>query len=162
MKEAALASSGVRLAVLIISGNPAGRRRLADIAARGFEVVEARHGGEAIAILSTRSFDAVVLDLTLPRLRGTDVLAYYHGRYPERSNVIVSGEPDQLATIESPAVYTTVTKPLDIAAFEAVLGECARQQLPAAAWPWMEHPRILAERRPQAHLPPERWPVELP
>ena len=126
MKEAAAASPGVRLAVLIISGNPVGRRRLAYIGARTFEVVEARHGNEAIVILSTRSFDAVVLDLPLPRLRGVDVLAYYHGRYPGRSNVIVTGDPEQFPIIESAAVYTMVARPLDVDSFAAVLGECAR------------------------------------
>lgn len=157
MNEAALASPRVRLAVLIISGNPAGRRRLASIGARTFEVVEARHGNEAIVILSTRSFDAVVLDLPLPRLRGVDVLAYYQGRYPERSNVIVTADPEQFPAIESAAVYTTVAKPLDTGAFAAVLSECARQQFPPVAWPWMEHPRVLAaERGSQPRQPADR------
>ncbi len=142
MKETALASSRVRRAVLIISGDPAGRRRLADIAARRFVVVEARRGDEAIEILSTRSFDAVVLDLTLPRLRGVDVLAYYHGRYPERSNVIVTGEPEQFATIESEAVYTLVTKPLNVAAFATLLSECARHSGFSVATAALNGPRI--------------------
>lgn len=117
--------------LLVISGNAADRRLIARIAGRKFEVAAARDGGEAIDILSTRSFDAVVLDLTLPRLRGADVLAYYHGRYPDRRNIVVTGQREQLALIESDAVHALIPKPLHALSFIALLRDCACRQLAA-------------------------------
>lgn len=118
-----------RPSLLVISGNAVDRHLISRLVARQFEVAEVRDGDEAIDILSLRSFDVVVLDLTLPRLRGVDVLAYYRGRYPQRRNVVVTGRREQFAPIEShAAVFTLVRKPLDVLAFMALLQECARRQ----------------------------------
>ena len=118
-----------RPSLLVISGSAVDRRSISRLVARQFEVAEACDGDEAIGILSTQSFDVVVLDLTLPRLRGIDVLAYYHGRYPKRRNVVVTGRREQFAPIDSDAaVFTLVRKPLDVLAFMALLRECARRQ----------------------------------
>lgn len=120
-----------RSSLLVISGSETDRRWLVLTAAGAFRVAAARDGDEAIDILSTRSFDVVVLDLTLPRLRGTDVLAYYHGRYPEGRNVVVTGDRAQLDAIDFDAVFAVVPKPFDRSALVAVLRECAREQTAA-------------------------------
>lgn len=118
-----------RPSLLLISGSAVDRRLISRLAARQFEVAEARDGDEAIDILSTQSFEVVVLDLTLPRLRGIDVLAYYHGRYPNRRNVVVTGRREHFAPVEShAAVFTLVRKPLDVLPFMVLLRECARRQ----------------------------------
>ena len=119
------------LRMLVIEEDPEARSLLRAAGRReGFDVVETARGGEAIEILSTQSFDAVVLDLVLPRVRGVDVLAYYHGRYPGRRNVVILSPADMgpLSTIAPPEVFGVATKPLDFAAIRSMLHACARQQ----------------------------------
>jgi DNA-binding NtrC family response regulator len=140
MKRSALADRAATVAhsawgkpaLLVISGCTVDRRRIANLAARNFRVVEARDGACAIEILSTHAFDIVVLDLVLPRLRGIDFLAYYHARYPQRRNVVVIAAAEQLAAIESEAVTSAIEKPVDIAALAPML---RRRSRPGAAYP---------------------------
>lgn len=128
--DPASASIGT-LRMLVIEEDPETRSLLRTAGrTEGFEVVEAARGGEAIEILSTHSFDAVVLDLVLPRVRGEDVLAYYHGRYPGRRNVVILSPAGmgQLMTIAPAEVFGVATKPLDLAIIRTMLRACARQQ----------------------------------
>ena len=61
--------------VLVVDDDPTIRRLLERaITAQGFEVVEAQDGLEASAALQTQEFDLLLLDLTVPRLSGFDLL----------------------------------------------------------------------------------------
>lgn len=119
------------LRMLVIEEDPEARSLLRAAGRReGFDVVETARSGEAIEILSTQAFDVVVLDLVLPRVRGEDVLAYYHGRYPGRRNVVIlsAGSEGQRTTIAPAEVFAVAAKPLDLAAIRTMLRACARQQ----------------------------------
>lgn len=61
--------------MLVVEDEPTLAANLHDyLSARGFEVDLARDGTAAIARLETDPYDAIVLDLGLPRLAGTEVL----------------------------------------------------------------------------------------
>src|SRR5580658_9827046 len=61
--------------VLIVEDEPALLRALRiDLRARGYEVITASAGQEALAEAARRPPDAVLLDLGLPDLDGTDVI----------------------------------------------------------------------------------------
>lgn len=61
--------------VLLVEDDP-DIRRMFDLSLQdaGFEVKQARDGLEAIAMLQLESFDAIVLDLSMPRVDGMSAL----------------------------------------------------------------------------------------
>ncbi len=64
------------------------------LAARGFTVVgEAAHGGEALTRLETTPCDVLVLDLSLPRINGLEVIRRVRERWPEVAIVVHSMYP---------------------------------------------------------------------
>jgi len=70
--------------VLIADGDPSIRHLLAMIVRRlPRRPVDAGDGRSALALLQTHSFDAVILELILPEIAGTDVLAYLEREQPE-------------------------------------------------------------------------------
>lgn len=46
---------------------------------KGCEVVEAAHGGEAVAKLSSRPFDLVIADLKMPEMDGLELVNHIRG-----------------------------------------------------------------------------------
>ena len=61
--------------VLLIEDDPIERQRVGSfIEAAGYDVTRAASGEEGLALLRTRSFAAVVLDLIMPEMTGLDVL----------------------------------------------------------------------------------------
>lgn len=62
-------------ALLVVDGCEASREDLArDLAGRGFEVVQAVDGAQALAAIAERSFDLVLVDSALPDISGLEVL----------------------------------------------------------------------------------------
>jgi DNA-binding NtrC family response regulator len=62
--------------------------RLAD---RGFDVVQAANGEEAIERLAEFAFDVVITDLRLPGIDGSKVLEAAIARYPDIIGIVVTG-----------------------------------------------------------------------
>ena len=61
--------------VLLIEDDPIERQRIGSfIEAAGYEVTRAASGEEGLALLRSRPFAAVVLDLVMPEMSGLDVL----------------------------------------------------------------------------------------
>lgn len=82
--------------VLVVDGDAAIRSLLeAVVRLLPSRAVAAGDGRSAIALLETRSFDALVLDLILPELSGEEVLKFVASRVPEllRRTVIVTTMP---------------------------------------------------------------------
>jgi CheY-like chemotaxis protein len=52
-----------------------------DFEERGYEVLEARDGVEALAVIDRHSPDAVILDINMPGLDGLATLTRIHERY---------------------------------------------------------------------------------
>lgn len=59
--------------------------------ARGFQVAPAGSAREAIALLEERPPDAVVADLSLPDMSGTEVMAALRSAAPEARLVVLTG-----------------------------------------------------------------------
>ncbi len=81
-----------------------------------FHVECASDGFEAIEKLSRKDYDVIILDMTMPRLNGADVLRHLeHGNAPIERNVILmtaNVPPPELAS--APPVAGVLTKPFDI------------------------------------------------
>lgn len=127
-------SSGGTLAhgrVLVADDDAANRRALSQVLqSQGHEVVTASDGVEALEQLASARFDAVVVDLQMPRLGGRGVYEEVQRREPElaRRFVFVTGDDVRAASHEflQNVPQPTVRKPYEIAdllaAVDAVAG----------------------------------------
>ncbi|NHZ34457.1 putative bifunctional diguanylate cyclase/phosphodiesterase [Massilia rubra] len=59
---------------------------------RGFELVTARSGAEALAQLSARRFDLVLLDLRLPDMSGHEIMDFINEREIDADVIVMSGD----------------------------------------------------------------------
>jgi two-component system KDP operon response regulator KdpE len=99
--------------VLVVEDEPGLRRALAiNLRARQYEVAVAADGASALAAASRQPPDVVVLDLGLPDMDGTEVIAGLRGW--SRAPIIVlsarAGEPDKVVSLDAGA-DDYVTKP---------------------------------------------------
>jgi DNA-binding response OmpR family regulator len=103
--------------VLLVEDDLALRTGLGDtLAQEGHEVTTATDGARARALLESRRFDLVVLDLMLPRLNGLDVLRELRRRDGETPVLILTakdGEADKVLGLELGA-DDYVTKPFGL------------------------------------------------
>lgn len=64
----------------------------------GFEVVEAADGEQAIAAMregdNALMVDAILCDIRMPNIDGTDVIPYLRAQYPSIPVVVLTGYPD--------------------------------------------------------------------
>src|SRR5215210_663351 len=103
-----------RGSVLVVDDDVAIRTLLTRILVRGgFAVTQAVDGQVAIEKLGGEHFDAVVLDLMMPRANGFEVIAYIKEHFPSRQCVIVvSAAAERLVnTVEDSVVRATLRKP---------------------------------------------------
>jgi CheY-like chemotaxis protein len=93
----------------------------------GYAVETAANGRDAIAKLTEKHFDAVVLDLMMPQIDGFSVLEFLQRRRPEMlgCTIILSGLPERyrqgLAQYDLPAI---LEKPVDASRLREVLEQC--------------------------------------
>lgn len=110
--------------ILVVDDDDSIRRLVATILRRsGFIVDTARDGFEAIEYLGLADYDAILLDLMMPRIDGFGVIGYLREHDIERLQqtiVMTAYAPDN---IHSEAVWTILTKPFDI---EVLLRETIR------------------------------------
>ncbi|NHZ83938.1 EAL domain-containing protein [Massilia sp. CCM 8695] len=59
---------------------------------RGFELVTAKSGAEALAQLSARRFDLVLLDLRLPDMSGHEIMDFINEREIDADVIVMSGD----------------------------------------------------------------------
>jgi ribosomal protein S6--L-glutamate ligase len=93
-----------------------------EFAALGIDVTVAEDGEVAVFLASTEVFDAVVLDLGLPRLPGTEVLRFLQAECPATPVIVLTArdEPECREAAMGSGATAYVTKPF---AFEEL---CAR------------------------------------
>jgi two-component system KDP operon response regulator KdpE len=99
--------------VLVVDDEPGLRRALAiNLRARQYEVAVAADGASALAAASRQPPDVVVLDLGLPDMDGTEVIAGLRG-WSHAPIIVLSaraGEPDKVVALDAGA-DDYVTKP---------------------------------------------------
>lgn len=101
--------------VLVVEDDFATREALRRILeAEGCTVDLAIDGEKAVGCLARTSFDAVVLDLALPKLSGTDVMEYIASTNPAQLSAIVVVTGLEVHEIRKlfPAVRETLSKPV--------------------------------------------------
>jgi excisionase family DNA binding protein len=118
--------------VLVVDDDPSVREALgAALQAKGYEVVLASDGREALRGIRQEPFDLIFLDILLPAVGGASVFKAIKRRDPEAVVVIITGYPhheETLAALEyGPAML--LPKPIKIADIDAVLKIVFKKQI---------------------------------
>ncbi len=85
----------------------------------GYDVEEAEDGGKAIEVLNAGEnpmmVDVIICDIRMPKINGTEAIAYFRTQYPSIPVIVLTGYPDvQLATsLLKAGVVEYLTKPVD-------------------------------------------------
>jgi DNA-binding NtrC family response regulator len=78
--------------ILVVDDEPGIRETYAAIfRIRGYEVLTAKDGVEALEILSTTRAHVLVSDLKMPRMNGFELLSVVRDRFPEMGVIAISG-----------------------------------------------------------------------
>ena len=101
--------------VLIVEDDTATRQYLRQVLeAVGCHVHEAADGEKAVGKLADHHYDAIVLDIALPKLSGTDVMEYIASTSPRmlESIVVVTGLEGSEIRKLFPTICETLSKPV--------------------------------------------------
>jgi two-component system chemotaxis response regulator CheY len=85
----------------------------------GYEVQEAEDGKRAIEVINEGEnplmVDVIICDIRMPKINGTEAIAYFRSQYPSTPVVVLTGYPDvQLATsLLKDGVVEYLVKPVD-------------------------------------------------
>ena len=93
---------------------------------QGYEVETVESGEEAVTLLETKSYDAVVLDLSMPGIGGMETLKTVRANRPNMQIIILTGHGTLEAGIESmkagasdfiekPVDFSVLVKKIDVA-----------------------------------------------
>ncbi|WP_437784830.1 sigma-54-dependent transcriptional regulator [Sorangium sp. So ce1097] len=136
-------NSAARARILLVDDEPAQRRGLARALVRDFDVLTAEDGPAALGLLATTRVEAVLLDLTMPRMGGAEVLEHIKARFSDVEVVVMAAHSEVEAAVAAvrAGAYAFVMKPVDPEAAASITIERAieRRRLVARA-------RALEER----------------
>ena len=103
--------------VLVIEDNAELREYLRrTLESRGYEVLNARNGKEALGLLDGQVFHAVLTDLFMPEMDGIETIGALKRRLPGVRIIAMSGRPgvDYLAVARELGVSRTLRKPFQM------------------------------------------------
>lgn len=113
--------------VLVVEDDRSTRKLLRRILEEeGLQVDEAADGELAVGALAQHRYGAVILDIALPRLSGTDVMDYVASTDPAllESIVVVTGLRVEEIRQLFPTVCDTLTKPVSPARLMSCIRRC--------------------------------------
>jgi len=105
----------MRPRILIVEDDAATREALRRILEmEGCELDLVPDGEKAVGALANRKYDAIILDIALPKMSGTDVMEYIASTTPEVLNSIVVVTGLEAAEIRKlfPEICETLSKPV--------------------------------------------------
>ena len=85
----------------------------------GYDVQEAEDGEKAIQLMNEGenplTLDVVICDIRMPKINGTEAIAYFRSQYPSTPIIVLTGYPDvQLATsLLKSGVVEYLVKPVE-------------------------------------------------
>ena len=105
----------MRPRILIVEDDPTTRealRRVLELEGCDLDIVA--DGEKAVGALAQRRYDAIILDIALPRMSGTDVMEYIASSTPEvlSSIVVVTGLEAKEIRKLFPDICETLSKPV--------------------------------------------------
>lgn len=113
--------------VLVVDDDESIRHLMVKVLRRaGFDTTEAVDGQEAIERLSASDFDAVVLDVMMPRVDGFGVLSHLisHCSRMVKKTVVVTAFSKSATSKRMQDLCSVVTKPFDVADLVSEVRAC--------------------------------------
>ena len=97
---------------------------------RGYEVVTAENGQQALDILAKEPLDIILLDLKMPIMGGEEVLEITGARYPDIPVIIITGHGTVDTAVEcmKKGAYDFVTKPFQIDQFVLTINRAVEKR----------------------------------
>jgi two-component system nitrogen regulation response regulator NtrX len=103
--------------ILVIDDEEAIRNALRDILEmEDYEVEEAKDGIDALSKIKTKSFDAIICDIKMPKMDGMEVLERVHLISPDTPIIMISGHGDIDTAVETvkKGAFDFISKPPDL------------------------------------------------
>lgn len=119
--------------VLVVEDDKITREALRRVLiAEGCEVEVAVDGEKAIGCLARRQYDAIVLDIVLPKVSGTEIMEYIASTRPESlaSIIVVTGLNVEEIRKLFPTVCETLSKPVIPSRLVGSVRRCMRIRAP--------------------------------
>src|SRR5258706_16031943 len=115
--------------VLVVDDDKAIRTLLATVLTRnGYSVESAHNGEEAIETIASNEFDAIVLDLMMPKVDGFEVIEHLERMDSERLKrcviVLTAVSEKDLRKLDGSRVFRVIRKPFDLAELVGAVSEC--------------------------------------
>lgn len=100
------------------------------IASMGYQVDTAPDGTEAINKINSSLYDAVILDIHMPRVDGFEVLSHIKGHSPSTEVIIVTAMHDLKTAVQAIKLgaYDFVSKPIQLSELAIVLARCLEKK----------------------------------
>ena len=119
--------------VLVVDDDVAIRTLLETVLARnGYSVESVRNGEEAIESMDGNRFDAIILDLMMPKVDGFEVIEYLDRTDPERLKrcviVLTAVASKDLRKLDGSRVFRVIRKPFDLNELVGAVAECVDGQ----------------------------------
>jgi len=89
--------------------------------AAGYRVSTAQDGAEALALFDRQSFDALVTDVRMPRMNGSELITRLRPQHPELPIAVVSAYPMEVQ--EAGRGLRVLSKPIEGATLVAAVAE---------------------------------------
>lgn len=127
------------LSILIIEDNPTNRKVLQKILGRaGHHCTLAKDGEEGLDIIATQKFDAMVIDMNMPKVSGIEVVRFCRmmgGPLAKTPIIIFSASVTQEARDESFAAGADayISKPIEVSQFLETLNRLVQTNRPVPA-----------------------------
>jgi len=120
--------------VLVVDDDPVVSKSFDRVLARrGYAVVTAENGQEALNKIASEDYDAVFTDIKMPGMSGLEVAERMHAKRPWTPVVIITGygSPESEARAEAAGVRGFLRKPLSPEMIETSLNAAVATALPA-------------------------------
>ena len=95
---------------------------------RGYRVVTAETGAQALSLVKEKHFDIIFLDVRLPDTDGAQIFEQVKAIDPEVAVIMMTGYSEEELVKKSicQGAYTCIYKPFDIEKILALVGEISR------------------------------------
>ena len=133
------------LSILIVEDNPTNRKVLQKILERaGHQCTLAKDGEEGLDIITTQQFDAMVIDMNMPKISGLEVVRFCRmmgGVLAKTPIIIFSASVTQEAQDESFAAGADayISKPIEVSQFLNTLNRLVQAKRPTLSSKKNEH-----------------------
>ncbi len=111
-----------KICILVTDDDPGIRETLSRwFRMRGFEVDTASDGVEAVEACMKKAYDAIIMDMVMPRMNGADAIREIHAIHPSMPVVVLTGYADRASEAIASGAYTVLRKPMRLQELEQKL-----------------------------------------